>query len=235
MSSSTHKLDFIAVLCAMMLMSICLAVRTARADQIIVLVDEHGNKIFVNTGDSASYSAKWRGGNFHPSRAGVASLSPVEINNLVERTAKRFQVDPHLIHAIIQVESEYNPHALSRKGAMGLMQLIPATANRFGVENPFDPTQNVEGGVTYLKYLLNLFGGDLSLSLAAYNAGENSVLRQGRIPPFSETRDYVRKVTSFYRSGVSPMPGKLEAKAPPSVAVTRYTDDQGVVHFSNVD
>ena len=119
-------------------------------------------------------------------------------DGLVRQTATRAQVDPDLVHAIIQVESEYNPRAISLKGAMGLMQLVPATVRRFGVGNPFDPAENVQGGVTYLRYLLDLFGGDLPLALAAYNAGENAVLRADGIPPFAETRGYVRKVTALY-------------------------------------
>jgi hypothetical protein len=87
------------------------------------------------------------------------------------------------------------------------MQLIPATARRFGVDNPFDPKQNIEGGTSYLKYLLGLFNGDLALSLAAYNAGEKSVLRQGGIPPFPETKEYVRRVTSLYQPDFAPKPG----------------------------
>ena len=120
---------------------------------------------------------------------------------MVEQTANRFKVDPELVHAIIRVESGYDPQAISSKGAMGLMQLIPATAQRFGVANPFDPKQNIEGGVNYLKYLLNLFGGNLPLSLAAYNAGEHTVQRSGGIPAIPETQNYVRKITGIYQPG----------------------------------
>jgi soluble lytic murein transglycosylase-like protein len=115
------------------------------------------------------------------------------------------------------------------------MQLVPATAQRFGVENPFDPKQNLEGGVNYLKYLLDLFGGDLGLSLAAYNAGEHSVQRYGGIPAFSETRDYVHKVTSLYQDRDAPKPAKTTPKEPPKAPIIRYVDEHGVVHYTNVE
>jgi len=111
---------------------------------------------------------------------------------------------------------------------MGLMQLIPETAQRFGVENPFNPRENIEGGVSYLKHLLDLFGGDLSLSLAAYNAGEGAVQRFGGIPSFAETRNYVRKVTNIYQS--APLGDKPQASP-----IIRYVDERGVVHYSNVE
>jgi soluble lytic murein transglycosylase-like protein len=118
---------------------------------------------------------------------------------------------------------------------MGLMQLVPATAHRFGVVNPFDPKQNLEGGVNYLKYLLDLFGGDLSLSLAAYNAGEHSVQRSGGIPAIPETQNYVRKVTSIYQPGDAPAPAKTPPQGPPKAPIVRYVDEYGVVHYTNVE
>jgi soluble lytic murein transglycosylase-like protein len=99
---------------------------------------------------------------FRPNASAASGFVPADIDKLVEQTASRFQVDPELVRAIVRVESGYDPKAVSSKGAMGLMQLIPATAQRFGVANPFDPKQNLEGGVNYLKYLLDLFGGDLN-------------------------------------------------------------------------
>ena len=206
----------------------------ANADQIVVLVDEQGHKIYVNTGESSN-RVEWMTRDFRPGAPGVAGRSPADIDQLVEQTAARFQVDPELIRAIIRVESDYDPKAVSNKGAMGLMQLIPATAHRFGVVNPFDPKQNLEGGVNYLKYLLGLFGGNLSLSLAAYNAGEHSVQRYGGIPAIPETQNYVRKVQSIYQTGDAPKPAKPTPKEPPKAPITRYVDEYGVVHFTNVD
>ena len=205
-----------------------------QADQIVVLVDEQGHKIYVNTG-ATSTRVDWMTRSFRSDPSGVSGRIPANIDQLVQQTASRFQVDPELIRAIIRVESGYDPKAVSSKGAMGLMQLIPATAQRFGVANPFDPKQNLEGGVNYLKYLLDLFGGDLSLSLAAYNAGEHSVQRSGGVPAIPETQNYVRKVTNLYKPGEAPAPAKAAAQEPPPPPIIRYVDQNGVVHFTNVE
>ena len=205
-----------------------------RADEIVAVTDEQGHTIFINTGEPRAH-LEWSKGADRPARARTASLPPQEINHLVEQTANRFQVDPQLVHAIIKVESEYDPNAVSSKGAMGLMQLIPKTAQRFGVENPFNPKENIEGGVSYLKHLLNLFGGDLSLSLAAYNAGEHAVERFGGIPSFAETRDYVQKVTDIYQLGSAQSGTYAAAKKPQPSPIIRYVDEQGVVHYTNVE
>ncbi|MFT7389289.1 MAG: soluble lytic murein transglycosylase-like protein [Candidatus Endobugula sp.] len=119
--------------------------------------------------------------------------------NTVTKMAERHNISEHLIHAIISIESAYNPQAISTAGAQGLMQLMPATAKRFGVSDAFDPVDNIRGGTTYFKDLLRMFNGDLQLSLAAYNAGENAVKRyNNRIPPFKETQEYVKKVIKRY-------------------------------------
>jgi soluble lytic murein transglycosylase-like protein len=114
----------------------------------------------------------------------------------VDRIAGEQSLPPELIHSVIQVESNYNPYAVSPKGALGLMQLIPATARRFGVADAFDPVENIRGGAAYLKYLLGLYGGNYALALAAYNAGEGAVARYGAVPPFEETRKYVKLVAN---------------------------------------
>jgi soluble lytic murein transglycosylase-like protein len=208
--------------------------RPVRAEEIVTITDEHGRKIFINTGETRA-----KGGSatrvVPPVKAGNGSPPPPEISHLVEQTASRLQVDPQLVHAIIQVESEYHPKAVSRKGAMGLMQLVPETAQRFGVDNPFNPKQNIEGGVSYLKQLLDHFGGDLSLSLAAYNAGEGAVQRSGGIPSFAETRNYVRKVTDIYQSGPPLFGTNASAKKLQAWPIIRYVDERGVVHYSNVE
>ena len=109
----------------------------------------------------------------------------------MQRIAAEHSLSPQLIHSVIKVESNYNPHAVSSKGALGLMQLIPATARRFGVTDVFNPIQNIQGGVKYPRYLLDLFDGSYPLALAAYNAGEAAVARYGGIPPYAETQNYV--------------------------------------------
>ena len=125
---------------------------------------------------------------------------------LIDSISKRHGVDPNLVDAMIKTESNYNPWAVSAKGAMGLMQLIPETGRRFGVSNFFDPQQNIEGGVRYMRYLLGMFDGNVDLSLAAYNAGENLVAKIQKIPPYPETRNYVKKIRADY---AKPKPGKL--------------------------
>jgi soluble lytic murein transglycosylase-like protein len=119
----------------------------------------------------------------------------------IEQSAKNNQLDSELIHAVMHVESAYKTNAKSAKGAQGLMQLMPATASRFGVNNSNDPAQNIEGGAKYLRELLNLFNNDVSLAVAAYNAGEQAVIKYGNhIPPYKETQAYVPKVLNLYKA-----------------------------------
>jgi hypothetical protein len=129
----------------------------------------------------------------------VASAKPIaapaKIRDLVARTAQELDIDPQLVMAVIAVESAFNPRAVSPKNAQGLMQLMPETAARFGVRDPFDAKENVRGGTTYLRELLTRFDGDLVLALAAYNAGEGAILSNGGVPPYRETRDYIERVT----------------------------------------
>ena len=117
---------------------------------------------------------------------------------LIVDTARSVDIDPALVKAVMQVESAFDRYAISRKGASGLMQLMPGTADRYGVQSVFDPGQNVTAGARYLRDLLALFDGDTRLALAGYNAGENAVTRYGGIPPFAETRAYVEKVMELY-------------------------------------
>lgn len=123
----------------------------------------------------------------------------LQYSGLIEEAAYRHGLDPALLHAVIRTESSYNPSAVSHKGAMGLMQLMPGTAARYGVRDPYDPEDNIFGGARYLSDLLGMFGSDVALAVAAYNAGENNVIKYGnKVPPFAETRDYVSKVLSYY-------------------------------------
>jgi len=123
---------------------------------------------------------------------------------LIRKQARLFKVDPALVLAVIHAESAYDKNAISRAGAVGLMQLMPATAKRFGVSNRNDAKQNITGGVRYLKHLLKLFEFDIKLALAAYNAGESAVMKYGnKIPPYPETQGYVKKVISYYKDYLS--------------------------------
>lgn len=151
------------------------------------------------------------------------------IDAAIEEAAARHNVDPNLVRALIKVESNFNPAAVSRKGAMGLMQLMPSTARSLNVTNPFDPNQNIDAGVRHLKGLLENFNGDVSLSLAAYNAGAGAVARNGGIPPYRETQNYVRRITDLYGnpSGITIGYRRAPIKA--------FRDQRGVLTFSNVD
>lgn len=134
------------------------------------------------------------------SRPAAGLARKAEYDSLVDEVARTYGLESALLHAVISVESRYIPDAVSRKGALGLMQLMPVTARRYGVANPLDPVQNLHGGAKCLRDLLKRFNNDVSLALAAYNAGENAVVRNGyRIPPYRETVAYVPKVLDFYR------------------------------------
>jgi soluble lytic murein transglycosylase-like protein len=123
-----------------------------------------------------------------------------QYDSIIERAALAASVEPNLLRAVIVVESGFNPRAVSKRGAVGLMQLMPATATRFGVSNRYDPRENVHAGARYLRFLIDRFGQDVSLALAAYNAGEGAVERNGgRIPHFTETMAYVPRVLKIYR------------------------------------
>jgi hypothetical protein len=124
---------------------------------------------------------------------------PKDIRTLAEETAKRHGLDPALVLAVVSVESGFRPDAVSRKGAQGLMQLMPGTARELGVMDPLDPAANLDGGTRYLNALLQQYKGDLKRALAAYNAGAGAVKRHGGVPPYRETRDYVQKVLERYK------------------------------------
>jgi len=130
--------------------------------------------------------------------ARLLAAPTTKLAELIERYAGEHDLDPRLVQAVMQAESGYNPKALSTKGAIGLMQLMPATARELSVSDPWDPEQNVRGGVTYLKRMLDLFSQDVDFALAAYNAGPNAVLEHAGVPPYPETRAYVEKVRCLY-------------------------------------
>jgi len=152
------------------------------------------------------------------------------VEAMVREAADRHHVDPALVRAVIETESNWNPAAVSRKGAMGLMQLIPTTAQRFGVNDVFNPKQNVDAGVRYLKILLERYNGNLDLALAAYNAGEGAVDRAHGIPAYRETRNYVQRVQGVY---FRPGSGRLEDAYIHTSTIRRNIEPSGRVVFTN--
>ena len=160
------------------------------------------NTAGVKFGDLISNPTTRVNANLYTAQANYATqthLSPKEkIKNLVSKVSKKHGVDEKLVNALIKQESGFNPNAKSKVGAMGLMQLMPATAKGLGVTNPMDPEQNVEGGVKYLKSMLNRYNGNIILALAAYNAGPGAVDKYDGVPPYKETQNYVRSILSSY-------------------------------------
>jgi hypothetical protein len=153
-----------------------------------------------------------------------------EIDASIVMAAARHNVDPNLVRAVVKVESNFNANAVSSKGAMGLMQLMPSTARSLKVNNPFDPEQNVDAGVRHLKQLLENYGGDVKLTLAAYNAGSGAVARSAGVPHFAETQNYVRRITNLYYGGFDLTPSGVSRDP---VRVQR--DARGVLYISNTD
>lgn len=165
----------------------------AAADAQVHLVVRHdGKKVISNMGSASSgKSSDWRWLARQRNRKSV-------YDEAIDRHSVAHRVDPVLVRAVIQVESNFNPRCTSNKGARGLMQLMPETARRYGVRNILDPEQNIMGGVRYLADLIRMFPNDLPRALAAYNAGENAVIRYGAIPPYEETMTYVKRALTVY-------------------------------------
>ena len=191
-----------ALLAPLVALSCVLGTSQATAD-VFKYVDKRGQTHFSDRKLHRGYRVivrTWKGWEYRGSAATARGLAkPSKFNDLINRMAARYHLDRHLVHAVIRAESAYNPEAVSRAGAVGLMQLMPATAERFGVKNRRDPADNLRGGMLYLRHLMLLFD-DVTLALAAYNAGEGAVSRYGnKIPPYKETQTYVRRVLSFYR------------------------------------
>jgi len=158
-----------------------------------------------------------------PSAAPPAlSSTRAAILHLIHELAQQHDVAPRLVHAMIRVESNFNPRAVSRTGAQGLMQLMPATAQRYQVNDPFNPRANIEGGIRYLKDLFRQFPGDIRRTLAAYNAGEGAVRRFGGIPPYPETQQYIERVLTLY----SPLPAQGK--------IYRYRTANGSILFTDI-
>lgn len=211
-------------LCYILLVAPVLAFPLQASERFSAHLDSKGRVVFTNELPAVSPLPPTS------SAAGTPGAAP-PLDDLIEEAADEHQVDAELIRAIIQVESNYNPYAVSPRGARGLMQLIPATARRFGVRDIFDPRANLDGGIRYLKYLMEMFRGDLRLSLAAYNAGENMVDRNRGVPPYRETQDYLRKIERLYPLQSLPQLGRQSTEP----GIMKFVDSKGVVHFSNTD
>ena len=221
-----------------------MALRPCFADGIYTYLDSSGRRVFTNVDPQSTAILQ---GAIPPDKRTaalrinhpLASPSSLEfsgplrdkINSLIQKyDFERFHLGPEFVQAVIKVESNFNPNAVSRKGALGLMQLMPATARRFGVRNVFDPEQNLEGGMQYLKFLLETFKGDPNLTLAAYNAGENVVQRLKSIPPYRETREYVRRVSQILGNS-NPIPLYNNSQK----RLTYVARVGGKLKFTNVD
>jgi len=226
-SPKTNVSPFAYLLAVVVLLGAVLGVglKSARAE-IIAYTDQSGRRIYVNVEDQELRAVTLAGGVpaalrlMEQRRQGMPG-----IESHIDFTAKRHAVDPRLVRAIIQVESAWNPRARSRKGALGLMQLMPDTGARFGARDPLDPRQNIAAGVLYLRYLLDRFENDMELALAAYNAGPTAVEEANGVPPYRETRQYLERVQAVY--------GRLSARVEGTERIYRVADDQGRTVFTN--
>jgi soluble lytic murein transglycosylase-like protein len=216
--------------------------------QIVSYTDDGGKRVFVNSNPAyvtrpvkaalpkgftpTGIAARTTQASFaESSEMSAAERSNRDkIEEMIREISARYRVDPALVRAVIQTESNWNSSAISRRGARGLMQLVPGTAQQLGVRNAFDPQQNLDGGVRYLHMLLERYNGDLDKALAAYNAGPGAVDRAGGIPRYRETREYVQKVTdSYFRPGSDRLPRAFDQRR----SIYRAVDADGRVVFTN--
>jgi len=183
-----------AVVLGMLTLGVALAAAPAYAD-IYRYVDENGVMHITNLPTSPDYKL-W----IKERRVIIkAGIDMTKYGPLIQKASDKYKVDYSLVKAVIKAESNFNHKAVSPKGAQGLMQLMPKTASTLQVKDSFEPESNIEGGVKYLRYLINVYNGHLQLALAAYNAGEKAVAKYGGIPPYNETQGYVKRVMSLYK------------------------------------
>ncbi len=217
--------------------------------QIVSYLDSSGKRVFINADPPGVVSSGQEGGGHArrvspgfrcaagksssfatPELSAAALANRAKIEEMIREVSARYRVDPALVRAVIETESHYNSTARSNRGALGLMQLVPQTAQQLGVSNALDPKENLDGGVRYLHSLLERYNGDLDKALAAYNAGPGAVDRAGGVPRIRETREYVQKVTnSYYRPGSDRLPRSFEARQP----IYRAVEADGRVVFTN--
>ena len=238
-SKKYRSLSTFCVSCCVILLSF--PPSASAENKIIAVVNSDGRVVFTNIDDTPETVPAATIDN-------LADEMPVSLPTLVDTISRNHGVDPALVRAVLKTESNFDRSAVSNRGALGLMQLIPNTGRHYGVRDFFDPQQNVDGGVRYLRFLLDKFNGNVDLSLAAYNAGENLVERLGRVPPIPETTTYVHKVRATYKQkatsqapvsataiAVKEEPANHEPPKPEASKIFKIVDDRGVVHFSNVE
>jgi hypothetical protein len=193
--------------------------------------DENGSQVFTNIAPVKPVFDLQITGEVPAVPESPTATKSSSYDAIIEKYANHYSLDPSLIRSIIATESGFNPRAVSPKGARGLMQLMPATAERLGVSNSFDPEQNIHGGVKHFRSLMDNFNNNLTLSLAAYNAGENLVQRLGRVPEIKETRNYIQSVTSRLEKKDEDTPTEVAPEHPPTY---RFIDESGVLHLTNI-
>jgi len=210
----------------------------ARATTVYSFVDENGVTHYTNVPSDPRFRKVPGSTPPAASRTGSGGQAAEKYEAEIARSADSHGVDSALVKAVIKAESNYDNRAISRTGAQGLMQLMPATSRLRNVDNPFNPTQNIDGGVRHLKYLLSTFNGDTRLALAAYNAGENAVHKYNdTVPPYPETKNYVSTVLSHYGrySGLVPGTGAgAGGAAPESVQIQTFVNAEGTRVYTNV-
>ena len=206
--------------------AVCLsALASAAGASVKITVDASGKKVIYNEPSAA-----------RTRRLAPALLLPPEaqLSEIIDQHAYGADLDPRLVRAVIQVESGYNPTALSNKGAMGLMQLMPGTARELGVSDPYDPSDNIQGGTAYLRQLLTQFEERIELAVAAYNAGPGAVMKYGGVPPYDETIDYVQRVVGLYEGREVPVKVAGQARIGRKVALQRDASGQFVMSTAGI-
>jgi hypothetical protein len=236
---SPRQMDRRTLIAACIVLGILALPAVPASAQIALITDSSGRRLFINDNPPMVIRPVATKGHsiYLPAGSSVTGRLRPSLNvdqdgvdRIVKEAAEKHHVDPALIRAVIEAESGWNASAVSRRGAAGLMQLHPATAQRLGVHDVFNPQQNVDAGARYLRTLLERYNGNLDLALAAYNAGEGAVDRHGGIPPFRETRNYVQKVqNAYFRSGS----GRMDSAWGAYRTIRKETDAQGRTVFTN--